>query len=138
MTPSHSPFMSLKKIIKTDLAPQAIGPYSQATISGNHLYVSGQLGMDLGTNELPPDFKSQVKNALYNVKAIVEAAESRLDRVLKVTVYLTDMSNFPEFNDLYSEFFLAQPPARELVAVKELPKGGLVEISCIGFIHDVM
>jgi 2-iminobutanoate/2-iminopropanoate deaminase len=128
--------MSLKKIIDTDLAPKAIGPYSQATSSGNTFYVSGQLGVDVVTGELPEGFTAQVKNALYNLKAIVEACESRLDRILQVTVFLTDINNFQELNEIYGQFFQAQPPARVVLEVSNLPKGGLIEICATGFIQD--
>jgi len=128
--------MSLKRIIETSLAPKPIGPYSQAVASGNQIYISGQLGLDLTSYDLPDDFATQVKNALYNLKSIVEAAGSRLDRILKVTVYLTDMNNFEKFNEVYRDFFLAQPPAREVVEVSRLPKDALIEISAIAFLQD--
>lgn len=128
--------MSLKRIIQTNLAPQPIGPYSQAVCSGNQIYVSGQLGLDLMSYELPEDFPTQVKNCLYNIKSIVEAAGSRMDRVLKVTVFLSNLDNFAEFNQIYRDFFEAQPPAREVVEVSRLPKDALIEISAIAFLQD--
>lgn len=128
--------MSLKQVIETKLAPAAIGPYSQATAAGNLFFTSGQLGFEIDTMELPDDFHKQVKNALYNLKALVEASGSRMDHVLKVTVYIKDMNRFQDFNEIYRDFFFAQPPAREVVEVSRLPKDALVELSCIGFLKD--
>ena len=128
--------MSLKRVIQTGLAPQPIGPYSQAVASGNYVYVSGQLGFDLTTYELPATFNEQLKNVMYNLKAIIEASGSRLDRVLKVTVFLKNMDDFGAFNEMYREFFLAQPPAREVIEVARLPKDALVEISAVAFLQD--
>lgn len=131
--------MSNKRIIETDLAPQAIGPYSQAVASGNFFFVSGQLGFDLRTMELPETFAAQAKNALYNLKAIVESCGSRLDRVLTVTIYLKNMEDYAPLNSIYADFFPAQPPARAVVEVSNLPKGGLIEIANVtGFIEDTM
>ncbi|MBI5414108.1 hypothetical protein HZA38_01180 [Candidatus Peregrinibacteria bacterium] len=130
--------MSLKQIIETKMAPAAIGPYSQGIAAENTFYISGQLGIDMNTGALGTTFKEQATNALYNIKTLVESAGSRLDRVTKATVYLTDINTYPEFNTVYEGFFQAQPPAREVVGVAALPKGAMVEISCTGFIQDSM
>lgn len=125
-----------KQLISTPLAPSAIGPYTQAVAYQNMLYVSGQLGFDPTTMVIPEDFESEVKNALYNVKSIVEAGGSKLERVLKTTVLLADMADFEEMNAMYFKFFPENYPARECYAVKTLPKNARVEISLIAFVRE--
>lgn len=118
--------------IHTDSAPAAIGPYSQAIAAGGLLFVSGQLGLDPATGELAgPDLGTQTRQALANLKQIVAAGGSRLDRVVAVDAYLTDMGDFAEFNGIYAEVFGDHKPARAVVAVAALPKGACVEIKCI-------
>lgn len=124
------------KIVETALAPKAMGPFSQAAIYKNVLYISAQNGALPIDGSIPVDFESQVKNALYNVKAVVEAAGSRLNRVVKVTVYLTDMSDFHKMNALYGKFFRDELPARDVVGVNSLPKGALIQISAMAFVRD--
>jgi 2-iminobutanoate/2-iminopropanoate deaminase len=121
-----------KMIISTENAPAAIGAYSQAVMAGGVLYTSGQLGLVPATGSLAgDDIKSQSEQALLNLKAIVLAAGFTMDDVVKTTVFLSDIAQFSEFNDIYSSFFSQNPPARSCVAVKALPKNALVEIELV-------
>lgn len=121
-----------KRVIQTDAAPQAIGPYSQAVVTGETLYVSGQIPLIPETMELEPgDFGACTRRVFRNLQAVVEAAGGRFDQVVKVTVYLTDMTNFPMVNEVLAEFFDEPYPARAAVGVAELPKGATVEADCI-------
>jgi len=118
--------------IQTEGAPAAIGPYSQAIAAGNLLFVSGQLGMAPATGEMVgSDLASQARQALENLKNIILAAGLALEDVASVDVFLTDMAGFADFNGIYQEFFPEHKPARAVVAVKALPKGGCVEVKCI-------
>ena len=122
----------VRTIIETDNAPAAIGPYSQAVSTGSLLFVSGQLGMDPETGELvSPDFELQARQALENVKQIILAAGYGMGQVVSVDVYLSNLSNFTKFNDIYREYFGNRPPARAVVEVSGLPKRACVEIKCI-------
>ena len=122
----------MKQIISTTDAPAAIGAYSQAVMANGMLYASGQLGIDPATGEFAgADFRSQAEQAVKNVAAILNAAGSDASRVIKTTVYLTNMENFAILNEVYSTLFEAPFPARSAVAVAALPKGGLVEIEVI-------
>jgi 2-iminobutanoate/2-iminopropanoate deaminase len=127
-----------KKLIKTALAPEAVGPYSQAVIHRNIIYISAQNGALPATSKLPESFESQIKNTMYNLKAVVESAGSRLDRIVKTIVYLTDMEKFHEMNSVYGKFFRDEQslPARDVVAVSSLPKGALVAVSAIAYARD--
>lgn len=119
--------------IHSDMAPAAIGPYSQAIESGAGLvFVSGQLPIDPTTGVFPEGgVKEQTRQSLKNAKAILEAAGLGLGNVVKTTVFLADMGDFAAMNKVYAQFFSAPFPARSAVAVKTLPKGALVEIECI-------
>ena len=119
------------EIIHTDNAPAAIGPYSQATKGEANLFTSGQLGIDPKTGELPADFEAQARLAFSNVKAIIEAAGGNMTNIMKVTIFLTDMTNFPVVNAVMQEFCQSPYPARSCFAVAALPKGGLVEVEVI-------
>ncbi|MBT8352729.1 MAG: RidA family protein [Deltaproteobacteria bacterium] len=120
------------KVINTDQAPGAVGPYSQGIVTGNWLFVSGQLGLDPKTGEfVGPDFVSQANQALENLKQIVLAAGYGLDQVVAVDVFLVNMGNFVEFNGIYEKYFSEHRPARAAIEVSGLPKGGLVEVKCI-------
>ena len=121
----------MKKEVKTDKAPGAIGPYSQAVKAGNMIFVSGQLPINAATGEMPSDIKEQTRQSIANIKAILEAEEASLDNVVKTTVLLADMSLFGPMNEVYAEEFKAVFPARAAFAVKELPKQALVEIEAI-------
>lgn len=121
----------MKKEVKTEKAPGAIGPYSQAVKAGNMIFVSGQLPINAATGEMPSDIKEQTRQSIANIKAILEAEGASLDNVVKTTVLLADMSLFGPMNEVYAEEFKAVFPARAAFAVKELPKQALVEIEAI-------
>ncbi|MCB2149408.1 MAG: RidA family protein [Deltaproteobacteria bacterium] len=119
------------KTVHTDKAPAAIGPYSQAVIAAPFVFVSGQLGMDPSTGNLVgDDLASQARQALENVKQILIASGSSLEKTTAVEVFLTDMGKFLEFNAIYAEYFSTHKPARAAIEVSALPKGGCVEIKC--------
>ena len=122
----------MKQPIATPLAPAAIGPYSQAVEAGNTLYVSGQLPINPATGQFAEGgIKELTAQSLTNMKAILEAAGMSFDNVVKSTVFLADMADFADMNEVYAQFFAAPFPARSAVAVKTLPKGARVEIECI-------
>lgn len=118
--------------INTKKAPAAIGPYSQGIIAGNLVFTSGQLPIDPSTGELvTDDIKLATKVSLENVKAILEEAGSSIEKVIKVTVYVTNIDDFSKINEVYAEYFTEHKPARSLVEVSQLPKSGLIEIEAI-------
>lgn len=121
------------KAIQTEKAPAAIGPYSQAVDSGaGVVFVSGQLPIDPATGAFPEGgVKEQTRQSLTNAQAILNAVGLELSDVVKTTVFLADMADFAAMNEVYSSFFSAPFPARSAVAVKDLPKGALVEVECI-------
>lgn len=122
----------MKKIIITTQAPQAIGPYSQAVVAGNMVFLSGQLGLNPQTGDFVSDkVDEQARQALRNVEAILQEADLSLADVVKTTVFLADMSDFAQVNEVYASFFEPPYPARSAVAVKTLPKNALVEIEVI-------
>lgn len=122
----------MNQIIHTDNAPAAIGPYSQAVKAGNLLFVSGQLPIDPATGAFAgEDIASQTRQSLTNVRTILEAAGYACADVVKTTVLLADIADFGAMNAVYAEFFTANCPARAAFAVKDLPKGALVEIEVI-------
>lgn len=124
--------MSTPTPIQTNQAPAAIGPYSQGIAAGGLVFVSGQLGLDPQSGEFAgPDLAAQARQALANVKVILEAAGCRLTQVAAVDVFLIDMADFAEFNGIYEAFFGSHKPARAVVAVKTLPKNARVEIKCL-------
>ncbi|MDE7160684.1 MAG: RidA family protein [Muribaculaceae bacterium] len=121
----------MKKEIKSTNAPGAIGPYSQAVVAGNLVFVSGQLPINPANGEMPADIKEQTRQSIANIKAILAEAGATLDNVVKSTVLLADMSLFGPMNEVYAEEFNEIFPARCAFAVKELPKQALVEIEVI-------
>jgi 2-iminobutanoate/2-iminopropanoate deaminase len=122
----------MKEIVTTDRGPKPIGPYSQAVKASGFLYLSGQVALDSKTNEfLGGDIRQQTERVLENIKGILEAAGSNLHHVVKTTVFLKDMNEFPAMNDVYGRYFTAAPPARSTVQVARLPKDALVEIEVI-------
>jgi 2-iminobutanoate/2-iminopropanoate deaminase len=121
-----------RKIVATEKAPRAVGPYSQAVIAGGFVFTAGMLALDPQTGDVVgEDIGAQTRQALSNVQGILEAAGSSLDRVVKTTVFLRDIRDFPQMNAVYAEFFPADPPARSTVEVGPLPKGALIEIDAI-------
>ena len=120
------------KVVQTDRAPAAIGPYSQGIAATPWLFVSGQLGIQPETGELiSSDFAPQARQALENLRQIVLAAGSDLNQVTAVDVFVTNIEDFAEFNKIYTEYFSEHRPARAVVEVSALPKGACVEIKCI-------
>lgn len=125
----------MKKIIHTAKAPDAIGPYSQAVVHNDMVYCSGQIGLDPDSMEfVGDDVASQAKQVMMNLKAVLEEAGSGFDKVIKCGIFLDDMSNFGTVNEIYGSYFDSDPPARETVAVKTLPKNCKVEIGCTAYI----
>jgi 2-iminobutanoate/2-iminopropanoate deaminase len=122
-----------KRIVHTSLSPKAIGPYSQAVISGNMIFVSGQIPLDPETGNLieEKNIKAQTRRVLLNLQGILTGAGASLGNVVRTTVYLKDMNTFADFNSVYAEFFNVDPPARATVEVARLPKDVAVEIDCI-------
>ena len=119
------------RIIQTDQAPAAIGPYSQAVSQNGLLLISGQLGLDPATGALAEGIDAQTRRALQNLVAILSAAGLGPQHVLKTTIYIANMDDFALVNQLYAEAFLPPFPAREVIQAARLPKNGLVEISAI-------
>lgn len=126
--------MNQLKTIETDLAPAAIGPYSQGIIAGHLIFVSGQLGINPETGELiSSEFKSQARQSLENLKHIILESGGQLSHIVSVDVFLTDLKYFQIFNDIYRTYFAEHLPARAVVEVSALPKGALIEIKCIAY-----
>ena len=124
--------MSSKEIVNTSNAPGAIGPYSQAIKINKMVYLSGQIAIDPKTQKLiDGDIEAQTKRVLENLKAVVNAAGSSLENVVKTTIYITDINDFPRVNEIYASYFSAGKPARSTVCVARLPKDAKVEIDAI-------
>ncbi len=121
-----------RRVIASDKAPQALGPYSQAIRSGELIFCAGQTPLDPATGKLVEGgIQAQTRRALENLSAVLEAAGSSLGRVVKTTVFLTNLDDFRAMNETYAEFFPSAPPARSTVQVSRLPVGAAVEIECI-------
>ena len=124
-----------REIVKTGAAPAAIGPYSQAIKAGGMVFLSGQIPLDPKSGEIVAgDIQVQTRQVLANLKAVLTAAGGSLDRVVKTTVFLTSMDDFPKMNEVYGEFFSTAPPARSTVEVRRLPRGAAVEIEAIALL----
>jgi 2-iminobutanoate/2-iminopropanoate deaminase len=127
-----APRATKRTVISTELAPRAIGPYSQAIRVHNLIFCAGQTPIDPAAGKLiEGDVAAQTRRVLLNLSAVLEAAGTSLGRVVKTTVFLTDMANFKAMNEVYAEFFPEHPPARSTIAVAGLPLGAQVEIECI-------
>ncbi len=125
----------MSKIIFTENAPAAIGPYSQAYITGNLLFTSGQIPINPATGNIDAQtIEEQTHQVCRNLAAVLEAAGCTFDSVIKTTCFLSDMANFAAFNSVYAQYFTSKP-ARSCVAVKELPKGSLVEVELIAEVN---
>ena len=125
-----------KKIVSTEKAPKAIGPYSQAICIENLVFTAGQVGMDPATMELVEGgVEAQTRQVLTNLGHVLESADSGLNFVIKTTVFLQSMGDFAAMNGVYAEFFPENPPARSTVQVAGLPKGALVEIECVALVN---
>ena len=128
--------MSEKKIIQTDGAPKAIGPYSQAVKAGNTVYLSGQIPLDPATMQIVEgDIAVQTRRVFDNLKAVAEASGGSLNHAVKVMIYLTDLNDFAIVNSIMAEYFAEPYPARACVQVAALPRGSAVEIEAILFIE---
>jgi 2-iminobutanoate/2-iminopropanoate deaminase len=124
-----------KTIVTSQNAPKAIGPYSVAVRTGNLLFTSGQLGLDPQTGNLVPGgIESETRQALTNIRHVLADSGSDMQAVIKTTVFLKDMADFPKMNAVYAEFFPENPPARSTVQVAALPKGGSVEIEAVAIL----
>ena len=133
---SKEPNQMTKEIISTENAPQAIGPYSQAVKAGNLIFISGQVPLNPKTGDLVTEsIEDQARQVLYNVKSICEAAGQSLDDIVKISIFLTDLSNFAVVNDVMKEYFSEPYPARATVEVSGLPLGVNVEIEAIVLIN---
>lgn len=119
-----------KKAVSTDRAPKPAGPYSQAIVSGNTIYVAGQGPFDPKTGKMPPTFEEQAALVFENIKGIVEASGATLSDVVKVNVYLTDLSNFGKMNEVYKRYFVEEYPARATIGV-QLNAGMMIEVECV-------
>jgi 2-iminobutanoate/2-iminopropanoate deaminase len=124
--------MSEKQVVRTDKAPQAIGPYSLGVRVGEMVFSAGQIGIDPQSGEVVSGgIEAETRQALLNLQAVLEAAGASLENVVKTTVFLRDINEFGRMNDVYAEFFTAKPPARSAVQVAALPRGVAVEIEAI-------
>jgi len=122
----------MKKNIHTNNAPKAIGPYSQAIQTGNTVYLSGQIGFDPETmNIISDDIRIQAGQVLKNLKAVCEAASGSLDKIVKMTIYLTDLGDFQMVNEVMQEFFTEPYPARATIQISALPKAARIEVDAI-------
>ena len=118
--------------VNTDNAPTPVGPYSQAVVCGGFVFCSGQIALEPGTGALVDrDIESETARVMENLRAVLEAAGSSLERVVKTTIFLRDMGDFARVNEVYGSYFASNPPARSTVQVAALPKGVRVEIECI-------
>ena len=123
------------KVVSSSAAPKAIGPYSHAIRAGNTLYVSGQIALDPSTgNLIEGDFAAQARRVFDNLRAVLKEAGADFSRVVKATVYLADLTNFPALNSIYAEVFGEHKPARSTVGVAQLPRGAVVEIDLIAVV----
>jgi len=126
-----------KQTVATKAAPAAIGPYSQGVAAGNLVFVSGQIPLDPATGKLVEgDVAAQTRRVLENVRAILEAAGTSLDRVVKTSVFLADLGDFEAVNRVYAEFFRTDPPARATFQVAGLPKGALLEVEAVALLGE--
>lgn len=119
------------KVVSTSGAPEAIGPYSQAIISGDLLFCSGQIGIDPASGELAESLEAQVKRAFQNLASVLQAAGAGFEDVVRMTVYLASMDDFAAMNQIYAGLFTQSPPARSTIAAKTLPRNALFEVDAI-------
>jgi 2-iminobutanoate/2-iminopropanoate deaminase len=121
-----------KVVIRTEEAPPAIGPYSQAIVANGFVFAAGQIPLDPHTGQtVPGDVRVQTRRVLDNLKAVLAAAGSSMDRVVKTTVFLVDLNDFGAMNEIYGDYFRESPPARSTVQVARLPRGAAVEIEAV-------
>lgn len=120
------------KYIQTEKAPKAVGPYSQAIVSNGFIFCSGQIGLDPKTNELVEGIELQTNQVLKNLSEVLKSGGSSLEKVVKTTIYLADISDYGKVNEIYGQYFSDHKPARAAFAVAHLPKDALIEIEAIG------
>jgi len=126
-----------KKVIQTERAPKAIGPYSQAIQAGNLLFISGQIPLNPATGELVMgDVRQQTTRVLENIKGILESQGIKMEDVIKTTIFLKNMGNFNQVNEVYANYFPSFPPARSTVEVARLPRDVEIEIEAIAVVHS--
>jgi 2-iminobutanoate/2-iminopropanoate deaminase len=124
----------MKKIIKTNLCPKAIGPYSQAVLVENFMFASGQIGIDPKNGYIVDGgIEAQTRRVMENIKNLLDAAKFQFEDVVKTNIFIIDMDDFNTVNKIYSEYFKKDEPARSCVAIKGLPKGALIEIEIIAY-----
>ena len=124
-----------KRVVQTEMAPKAIGPYSQAIQAGNFLFLSGQIPLDPETGDLVRgDIRQQTKQVLENIKGVLESQKLGMEDVVKATIFLRDIGNFNQVNEVYSTYFPSSPPARSTVGVAKLPRDADIEIEAIALI----
>ena len=124
-----------KKVIQTEKAPKAIGPYSQAILAGNFLFLSGQIPLDPKTGELVKgDIRKQTRQVLENLKGVLESENLEMKDLVKVTIFLKDIGNFNQVNEVYATYFPSSPPARSTVEVARLPRDAEIEIEAIALL----
>lgn len=121
----------MKKIISTENAPGAIGPYSQGVKIGDLVFTSGQIPLNPLTGDMPASIEEQTKQSLENVKSILEASGLAMDNIIKTTVFLTDLNDFVKMNEIYATYFTGEKPARSAIEVSKLPKNAKIEIEAI-------
>ena len=127
-----------KKVVRTDRAPEPIGPYSQAVIAGGCVFCSGQIALDTVTGALlAGDIRQETAKVMENLGGVLESAGCSFKNVVKTTIYLKDMNDFPAINEVYGSFFSDDPPARATVQVARLPKDANVEIDCIAVKSEI-
>ena len=124
--------MSVKEILHTELAPAAVGPYSQAVVTGNLIFTSGQIALDPNTGKIESNtIEAQTEQVMHNLRCVLAEGGVAFDRVVKTTCFLADMNDFAAFNEVYGKYFPENPPARSCVQAAALPKGAKVEIEVI-------
>ena len=125
-------FAAERTVIAPEKAPKAVGPYSQGITAGDFVFTSGQLPLNPDTNKFPEGIEAQAKQSLDNLKAVLEAGGSSLDKTVKVTIFLKDLNDFGKVNEIYGTYFTGTPPARSCVQVARIPRDALIEIEAIG------
>jgi 2-iminobutanoate/2-iminopropanoate deaminase len=126
----------MKEIVKTDGAPKALGPYSQAVVAGGFVFTAGQVGIDPANGEMAEGVAYQAERAMQNLREVLAAAGADFGDVVKTTIYLADLGDFAEVNEIYAAFFKDEPPARSTFQVAALPAGALVEIDMVAYVGE--